>query len=120
MEFLVSLVLQVLVLLVVVPAVTANGVAVRQGGFFRGLIALVCIGLTNMILWFLLTIFTVGMTVLLQFLTFGLVGLLINALAIRATGSALKDVLYVKSFGSALGAALTMVIANCLIRYFLF
>ncbi len=120
MEFLISIALQVLVLLIVVPAVTSNGVAVREGGFFRGLLALICIGLTNMILWFGLTILTVGMTVVLQFLTFGLVGLLINALAFKVTAATLKDVLYVRSFGSAFGAALVMVIANCAIRYFLF
>lgn len=120
MEFLLSIVLQVLVLLIVVPACTGQGVAVRQGGFLRGLLALICIGLTNMALWFVLAIVTVGMAVVAQFLTFGLVGLLVNALAIKATGSMLKDVLYVRSFGSAFYAALVMVVANCLIRYFLF
>lgn len=120
MEFLISIALQVLVLLIVVPAVTSNGVAVRQGGFFRGLLALICIGLTNMALWFILTIATVGLTVVFQVLTFGLVGLLINALAFQATAGMLKDVLYVRSFGSALGAALVMVLANCAIHHFLF
>lgn len=120
MEFLISIALQVLVLLIVVPAVTSNGVAVRQGGFVRGLMALICIGLTNMALWFILTIATVGLTVVFQFLTFGLVGLLINALAFKATAAMLNDVLYVRSFGSALGAALVMVLANCAIHHFLF
>ncbi len=120
MEFLISLALQVLILLVVVPAFTGGGVMVRQGGFFRGLLVLVCIGLTNSILWFALTLLTVGMTLVLQFLTFGLVGLLINALAIKCTSAALKDVLYVRGFGSAFAAALIMVLGNCAIRYFLF
>lgn len=120
MEFLISIALQVLALLVVVPAVTGNGVAVRQGGFFRGLLVLFCIGLTNMILWFGLTLVTVGMTIVTQWLTFGLVGLLINALAIKLVGKALNDVLYVRSYGSAFLAAIVMVLTNCAIRYFLF
>lgn len=120
MEFLISIAAQVLALLIIVPAVTSKGVAVRKGGFFRGLLVLFCIGLTNMILWFLLTLVTVGMTVVLQFLTFGLVGLLINALAIKVTSNALNDVLYVRSYGAALGAALVLVLTNCAIRYFLF
>lgn len=120
MEFLISLALQVLILLIAVPACTGGGVMVRQGGFFRGLLVLICIGLTNSILWFVLTLLTVGMTLVLQLLTFGLVGLLINALAIKCTSSMLKDVLYVRGFGSAFGAALVMVIGNCAIRYFLF
>lgn len=120
MEFLISIVLQVLALLIVVPAVTGGGVAVRQGGFLRGLLTLFCIGLVNMILWFVLTLFTVGLTVVFQILTFGLVGLLINALAFKVTANALKDVLYVRSFGAAFGAALVMVLTNCLINHFLF
>lgn len=120
MEFLISLALQVLALLIVVPAVTGNGVAVRQGGLFRGLLVLFCIGLTNMILWFVLTLFTVGMTLVAQWLTFGLVGLLINALAIKIVGNTLNDTLYVRSFGSAFLAAIVMVLTNCAIRYFLF
>jgi uncharacterized membrane protein YvlD (DUF360 family) len=120
MEFLITIALQVLALLIVVPAVTSGGVAVRQGGFFRGLLVLFCIGLTNMILWFGLTLVTVGMTLVLQYLTFGLVGLLINALAFKVTASALNDVLYVRSYGSAFLAAVVMVLTNCAIRYFLF
>ena len=120
MEFLISIALQVLALLVVVPAVTGNGVAVRRGGFFRGLLVLFCIGLTNMILWFGLTLLTVGTTLLAQWLTFGLVGLLINALAIKVVGSVLNDAFYVRSYGSAFLAAIVMVLTNCAIRYFLF
>jgi len=120
MEFLISIALQVLALLIVVPAVTGQGVAVRKGGFFRGLLVLFCIGLTNLILWFVLTLFTVGMTLVLQYLTFGLVGLLINALAIKMTSNALDDVLYVRNFGSAFLAAVVMVLTNCAIRFFLF
>ena len=120
MQFLISLVLQVLVQLVVVPAATGNGVAVRQGGFFRGLLALICIGLANLALWFGLTILTVGMTVLFQILSCGLVGLVINALAIQLTGAMLKDVLYVRSFGSAFFAGVIMMVCNYLIGHFVF
>ncbi len=120
MNLLLSVFLQVLVLLVVVPACTGGNVAIRHGGFFRGLLVLICISLTNIILSFGLIILTVGMTVVLQWLTFGLLGLLINALAIRITAGVLKDVLYVRNFWSALGAALVIVLANAAIHRCLF
>ena len=47
LEFILRAVLMVLALLVVVPALTGGKVAVRKGGFFRGLLALIVIGLTN-------------------------------------------------------------------------
>lgn len=120
MQFLITILLQVLVLLFVVPPVTSNGVAVRQGSVFRGILALLCIGLLNMALWFVLTIFTAGLAVVASWLTFGLVGLLVNALAIRVTAGLLGDVLYVRSFGSAFLAAIVMVVTNFLINTVLF
>lgn len=120
LEFLIRLALMVLTLLVVVPAVTGGGVAVRQGGFFRGLLSLIVIGLVNLCLWFGITLATLGAVVPLQILTFGLVGLLINALAFKATSAVMPEVLYVKSFGTAFGASLVMTIATWAINHFLF
>ncbi len=120
LEFLIRLALMVLTLLVVVPAVTGGGVAVRRGGFFRGLLSVIVIGLVNMCLWFGITLLTLGTVLPLQILTFGFVGLLINALAFRATAAVMPEVLYVKSFGTAFGASLVMTIATWAINHFLF
>ncbi|HMP50357.1 MAG TPA: phage holin family protein [Candidatus Melainabacteria bacterium] len=118
LEFLIALVLKVVVLLVVVPAVTSGNVAVRQGGFFRGLLILLSIGLLNLALWPLLSIFTLGTILVAQMAIFGLVGLVVNALAFRIAGG-MSDAFYVKNFGSALGAALTMSVANIVIQMLL-
>lgn len=120
MQFLVTVILQVLVLLLVVPPATTGGVAVRQGSFFRGILALLCIGLANIALWSVLTIATAGLAVVASWLTFGLVGVLVNALAFRVTGGLFSDVLYVRSFGSAFVAAAVMVVSNFLINTVLF
>lgn len=117
-EFLISLVLKVVVLLVIVPAVTSGNVAVRQGGFIRGLLILVSIGIVNLALWPALAIVTFGMVLVAQIATFGLVGIVVNALAFRLAG-AMTDAFYVKNFGSALGAALTMSVANIVIQLLL-
>lgn len=118
LEFFIALALKVVVLLVVVPAVTSGNVAIRQGGFFRGLLILLSIGLLNLALWPLLAIFTLGAILVAQMATFGLVGLVVNALAFRIAG-AMSDAFYVKNFGSALGAALTMSVANIVIQMLL-
>ena len=116
---LITLFLQVLVLLVIVPACTSGGVAVREGGLFRGFLAILCIALLNFVLWVALTFITVGFTLVAQVATFGLAGLVINALAIKATAGMMPDVLYVRSFGSAFIAALVMVVCNYLLHAYL-
>ena len=108
---LLTLFLQVLVLLIVVPAVTDGNVAVRKGGFLRGLLILVGIGIINWMLWPVLAIFTLGMILIAQVVTFGLVGIIVNALAFRIAGG-MSTSFHVKSFGWALAAAITMAIAN--------
>lgn len=118
-DSLLTLVLQVLVLLIIVPAVTGGNVAIRQGGFFRGLLILVCIGIVNWMLWPILTIFTLGMVLVFQAITYGLVGIVINALAFRIAGG-MSTSFHVKSFGSALVAAITMAIANVGIHMLIF
>lgn len=117
-EFLIALALKVVVLLVVVPAVTSGNVAVRNGGFFRGLLILLSIGIINLALWPALAIVTFGMVLVVQMVTFGLVGIVVNAIAFRIAG-AMSESFHVKNFGSALGAALTMSVANILIQIFL-
>ena len=114
-ESLLTLFLQVIVLLVVVPAVTSGNVAVRKGGLLRGLMILLGIGIVNWMLWPVLAIFTLGTVYIVQIISFGLVGILVNALAFRIAGG-ISTAFYVKSFGSAFVAALTMAVANVVIR----
>lgn len=117
-ESILTLVLQVVTLLVVVPAVTNGNVAVRQGGFLRGLLIILCIGLVNWALWPILAILTFGMILVVQMVSFGIAGIFINALAFRLFGG-ISTALYVKNYGSALLAAVTMSVANIVIHLLL-
>lgn len=118
LTFLLKIALLVLTLLVVVPAFTGGAVAVRRGGFFRGLVSLFVVGLMNFILWLVFALATAGVALVGNFLTFGLVGVLINALAFLATARSMPEVLYVKDYGSAFWAALIMTVASGLIHMF--
>lgn len=113
--FLVRLVLMVLVLLVVVPAATADGVSVRKAGFFRAVLSLFVVGLLNTGLWMLIGLSTLGVAVLANILLFGLVGLLINGAAFYLASALMPGVLQVRSFGSACWASLIMTVASMLI-----
>lgn len=115
LEFVVKAVLMTLALLVLVPVVTGGGVMVRQGGIFKGLFTLFIIACLNWCLWLVFALFTVGGALLVNWLTFGLVGLLINALAYKCTAKAFPEVLFVRSYGSAILASLVMTISSCLI-----
>ena len=117
--FLLKLFLMIVTLLVVVPAVTGGGVAVRKGGIFRGLLTLMVVGLLNFCLWLVFTLFTVGGALVANYLTFGLVGILVNALAFKCSASAMPEVLYVRSYGSAFWASIVMTIMGCLIQAFI-
>lgn len=114
-EFAIKAVLMTLALLILVPAATGGGVAVRQGGLIKGLFTLFVIGCLNFCLWLFFGLFTVGSALVFDWLTFGLVGLLINALAYKCTASVFPEVLYVRSYGSAFWAALVMTISSYLI-----
>ena len=116
--FLIRIALMVLVLLIVVPAVTGNKVAVRQGGFFRGLLSLFVIGLFNSALWFVFALATVGGALVFNVLTFGLIAVVVNALAFVVTSKLMPETLHVESFGSAFWASLWMTVASCLIHMF--
>lgn len=118
LELLIRIALMVLTLLIVVPAVTGGNVAVRQGGFFRGLLALLVIGLCNSALWFVFALLSVGGVIVANVLLFGLVGVLINALAFVGTSKLMPSTLYVKGFGSAFWASLVMTAASFLIHMY--
>lgn len=113
---LVRLVLMILVLLVVVPAATSNGVAVRNGGFFRGLWTLLVVGLLNTGLWILLGLSTFGAAILANILLLGLVGLAVNGAAFYIASALMPEVLEVRSFGSACFASLIMTVASLFIN----
>ena len=114
--FVIRLVLMILVLLVVVPAATNYGVAVRQGGFFRGFLTLLIVSLLNSVLWIGLSVTTLGAALLANVLLFGLVGLLVNGASFYIAAGIMPDVLQVRNFGSACWAALIMTVASGLIN----
>ncbi len=105
-------VLMVVAMLVFVPGFTADRVKVR-GGFLAGLCALVVIGFVNAGLWVGLTLITVGGTLIGNIITLGLVGLLINGLAILFTSKLMPRTLFVRDYMSAFWAALVMALASC-------
>lgn len=111
MIWLIQIALLVLAWLVAVPAFTGNSVNVR-GGFFAGLLVMLLVGVGNIALWSVLTVLTVGGTIVGNHLFFGLVGLLINGLAILCTGRLFPGILYVRDYGSAFLAALVMTLAS--------
>ena len=76
-----EMVLLVMTMLVVVPTLTSNAVSVPSGRFFRGLLAILVIAGVNWLVWAALIMFTVGSVILANWVTFGLVALLVNALS---------------------------------------
>lgn len=114
--FIVRLVLMVLVLLVVVPAATGEGVSVRKAGFFRALLSLLVVGVLNIGLWMLVGLSTLGVALLANVLLFGLLGLLINGAAFCLASALMPNVLQVRSFSSACFASLIMTVASMLIN----
>lgn len=117
LTLIVRMLIMVLTLLIVVPAVTGGGVAVRRGGLFRGLLSLFVIGLFNCCLWLCFGLFTLGGAVIADVLLFGLVGLCINALAFKLANWVMPEVLYVRGFGSAFWASTVLTVAAYLIQH---
>jgi uncharacterized membrane protein YvlD (DUF360 family) len=115
---LIDLALLVLVMLFAVPALTGGAVAVPSGGFLRAFMAIVAIVLTNILLWFLISMASFGGAIIADFLTFGLVALVVNGAAFWLTAKFAPNVLFVRNFPSALGAALITTIASYGIHYF--
>lgn len=116
LHFIIRLALMVLALLIVVPAVTGGRVAVRQGGFLKGLLSLFVIGLTNSALWFAFALLTAGGAVVINVLTVGILAVLVNALAFVLAGKFMPDTLHVESFGSAIWASVAMTFASYFIQ----
>lgn len=117
--FLVHLVLMILVLLVVVPAATGNGVRVRNGGFFNALLTMFLVALLNTGLWFVVGVSTLGLALVANVLLLGLVSLVINGAAFSLASALAPEVLEVRSFGSACWASLIMTVASMMINHFI-
>lgn len=110
-----QILIHVLVLMValmwLVPNATSGGVAVRQGSVVLGVLALLVISLANHIFWHVLA--ATGLAIIpVTLLGAGLIGWLLNGLAIRLVGAILPGVLYVRSTGAALGASLILMLAG--------
>jgi uncharacterized membrane protein YvlD (DUF360 family) len=104
--------LLLIALLYVVPVVTDSGVAIRRNSAVRGFLALVVIALANKIFWHVLTLSGVGPSIPVELFSLGVVAWLVNAVGIFITGRIMPGVLYVRSFGSAMGASLILVLAG--------
>jgi len=116
LNLLIHVVLLLGALLWLVPRVTDGGVAVRQGSAFRGILALIAIALVNHIGWHLLALAGIATVVPTgTMLVAGLVAWLVQGVAFAIVGKILPGVIYVRSFGTALGAALTMTAASWLV-----
>lgn len=116
LNLLIHVVLLLVALLWLVPKVTDGGVAVRQGSAFRGILALIAIALVNHIGWHLLAL--VGIATVVPTATMvaaGLVAGLVQAVAIVVVGKIMPGVLFVRNFGTALGASLTMIVVGWLV-----
>lgn len=112
-----QLVITIVVLLVVVPAATDNGVKVLNGGFFSALWTLLVVGLLNTGLWAFVGVSTLGVAVLANILLFGLIGLAINGTAFWLASVLMPNTLQVRSFGSACFASLIMTVTSILVHH---
>jgi uncharacterized membrane protein YvlD (DUF360 family) len=119
-----SLIIHVLLmlaaLLYIVPAATDSGVAIRRNSAARGILGLVVIALANNIFWHFISFSGTSSGLGVGLVEVGIVGWLVNAFAILATGRIMPGVLYVRSFGSALGASAILVLVGWLTSTFLF
>ena len=103
-------------LLWLVPAVTAGGVAVRQGSAFRGVLALLAIALINHIGWHVLALLGIATAIpSATMLIAGLIAWLVQACAIAITGKIMPGVLQVRNFSTALGASGVLIVAGWLV-----
>ncbi|MBU6452562.1 MAG: phage holin family protein [Cyanobacteria bacterium REEB67] len=111
--------LLLIALLYIVPAATDGGVAIRRNSGLRGVLALVVVALANKIFWHVLTLSGIGLSIPLELFTLGVVAWLVNAICIFATGRIMPGILYVRSFGAAMGASLILILAGWAISPFL-
>jgi uncharacterized membrane protein YvlD (DUF360 family) len=101
-----------------VPVLTDNNVRVH-GGFIKAALVLIGVSVFDVLLWTGLTVVTLFADVLLNFLTLGLIGLLVNALAYLIVGRLFPRSLYVRDYMSAFAAAAIMTIASWGITHFI-
>jgi hypothetical protein len=92
-------------MLFVVPTLTRGKVMVPDGSLIRGSLAVVLILLVECVLWSGLIATPRGAELLADHVTFGLVGLVFNVLALLALARLAPSVLYVKNLAWALAAA---------------
>jgi hypothetical protein len=117
LHLILHLLLLLAVLIYIVPAVTDGGVAIRRNSAVRGILALIVIAISNKIFWHVLVLSGVSLSVPTALLTMGVVGWLANSVAIFVTGRIMPGVLYVRSFGAAMGASLTLILAGWAISF---
>lgn len=110
--FLLQVLLMSLVLILIVPRLTGQGVAIREGGILRGVLVMILIAVSNYIIWVLASIATLGSILLVNVLTFGLVGVLVTAVSLCVAERLMPDTLQVTSFSAALWAGLILNIAG--------
>lgn len=115
-ELLIKIVLDALIWLIVIPAVTNQGVRIN-GGFLTAVLCSFLVCVLHYILWIMIALLTVGMALIVQVLTFGLVGVFITMFAINLASDMAPNSLQVRS-GSFI-AALVLVILNALIDHVL-
>ncbi|MBK7747596.1 MAG: hypothetical protein IPP57_24125 [Candidatus Obscuribacter sp.] len=117
-HMLVQTLLLTLSLMFVVPMVTDGGVAVRRNSFFRGALGIVVLALGNKVLWHVLTVAGAMQAAPAVLFSFGIAALLVNAVVMIGIGRILPGVLYVRSFGTALGGSLALMLCGWLINAF--
>lgn len=116
LNLLIHLVLLVMALMWLVPAVTAGGVAVRQGSAFRGVLAVLAIALINHIGWHLLALLGIATVVPnATMIVACVIAWFVQSCAISLTGKIMPGVLEVRTFSAAMGASLALTAAGWLV-----
>ncbi|MCC6979235.1 MAG: phage holin family protein [Candidatus Melainabacteria bacterium] len=116
MEALLKLFLMLVTLIVLVPAFTQHAVHVPRNGLFRGIAALIGIGVVNWFIWSGAALLSLGLIIPLNFMTLGIIGILFNGLAFLAIGRMFPSVLYVRGFEAAVLAAVVTTLASFVIE----
>ncbi len=113
-DFLIKVILDALIWLIIVPAVTDQRVKIN-GGFLSAVWISFVVCFVHYLLWVVVTVLTVGLALFLQVLTFGLIGVIITAAAIHLAADLAPNMLHVR--GGTFWAALTLVVLNAAINY---
>lgn len=113
-SLIISIVLQAIVMLFVFPLI--NDKFKVSGGFKEAMILVIVFIFMNFIIRKLIYIFTMGIGVLVYYLSLGLLGLLINALVLLLISKLAPDMLKVPSFTSALVGGTAIAIVNYIVK----